>query len=224
MTFVEACQPLRNSYGTVGWGNNPHLFCAQFIKILFDRKKQLDMLDWIQTKEFIQSCEIEPGLYGRWPNDHGQVSHDELRGIAYLSWKLDFTHALSIVLYGNKTDWVFNSQSPSDESPRFWLGRMIDFEPMVRAAARMPVSLWKQLLWTISALASAYGKDSGVSGRIMTWIDLEIVDQDRYPLMQLGAYLFRSKMKKRYPGGPKELLGIYHGKTHPFTQYSIETY
>jgi hypothetical protein len=163
---------------------------------------------------FADACEMEPGLYRRFPGIDGSTSWDELIGAAYASWGL----ARSILAQGEKTDWAFNQESPGTWSWRAWFPRNIAFVAFIRAASGLQVGQFNQILWALKAITTAFGPKEEVSGRQLIWLMSSTMAS--YPLSAIGASLFQSICKLKYPGGPQEMLGIYYRVNHPIAQFA----
>jgi hypothetical protein len=224
MSFTEACRPLFHpGYFIPGWHQNPHLQTAQYVRILRARGETLAPLDYLAIDAFVLQCRLSRGLFKRWPHDQpdperysNNISHDELMAIAYLGWVLGRPWARGIYEYGRRHWFAYESHTPERLTPfelfRFNLNRIFDFRAFVKLCMGERPSLLQEWLWCRQMMRRADNPDlTNISGRILGWLQLEVVDACGTPRMKRTAARFREKLSRNYPGGPAELLaGYYH--------------
>lgn len=190
--------------------DNLHLFTACAIRVAHAIGAVQDRDVLIESHlRFIRACEIESGLYRRFPGVEGSTSWDENIGIAYCSQQ----YATSVLFYGFKTDWVWAQEKGAAWSFRRWAARNFGLIPYLRARAGLTVGGVNQILWSLKAIGSALSGWGETSGKHMIWIQAEALRE--YPISRLGWFIAKEILARKYPGGPKEMLSIFYGEAHP---------
>lgn len=158
--------------------------------------------------------EYSPGLLSRYPGDPGIMDWDDHLGAAAVS---PFC-ASRINKHGEATDWMFGTQ---------WLGRLPIFIPTVRASAGLPLNYFNQAKASVAFIWNCFEKREETSGKILLWLASKAL-YGKYRMITAAIDIWRYSMRKKYPGGMNEVMGIYFqpklGKIpgmvpHPFSVY-----
>lgn len=175
--------------------NNPWFYCALALKMIY-ASGQIPTSDFLDALYlYANKCEIEPGLFRRWPNSSPSdvTSHDELIGMAYLA--PSFAHR--ICSYLDAHDGYYNNTALPEKIPEEWnLYRIYWLPPYLRARARMPVSLLSQLKWSAFVLwdlVKIKKETNDASGRLLIWIMSD--DMSGYSLCLPVIKAWRLRMK-----------------------------
>lgn len=180
---------------------------------------QADQLGYCDPEKicwFWTQCRVEfPGLLARFPTRIGDdISKDEIIGAAFLSqW-----FASKIEAYGHYTNWSFDLKRPGKFAWKYWIGRYPDVAPFVQS--RAGVDLWwtAKLSWAVGCVLSAISKKGITDGKILMM--LQVGWMRRYWLCRLSACFWVWRMRKQYPGGPKELRAGFFPNGHPLVAFS----
>lgn len=192
--------------------DNPWIYGAYALKLM--REHGLSALEEMKLIErFIahaRECQIEPGLFNRWPTGEGGfTSHDELMGMAYISTEL----ANDIFRYLEKTDGVYVNQDQDrrdfpDWQYRFNVYRMVWFRPFLKARCDSSLNVVTQSIFAGHLLLDALSttRDQGIfdqGGRLRIWIMLEAMD--KFPIAGAAVAYWKQKMN-RLGLSPKMML------------------
>lgn len=179
--------------------------CEAFILMRGDGK---DFFDMENFKTWASRFRVAPGVFARYPGEYHSTSHDDYTGLAAASFILgEDTIAHEIADYGVDTDFTWDND---------YLGRIIDFEPFVRAAAGMPLGPWNQLKAALGFLANCFEPKAETSGKILLWLKYEVF-RGRWEFIDLAIAIWKWRMRKLYGPQPlKEIFLIYFGPAHPF--------
>ena len=193
--------------------DNGLLFSATYI-VMLRSLKQLSSEESQWFDKLVQSCEIEPGLYRRYPGDLGLNAHDDLTGVAAVSPEL----ALKIYKYGEAHDFSWNTENPGKWTWQSWLTRIVGFVPYVRSAAGLPVGYFGQIQIIASFLFNCFEGRQETNGKCLLYLRAKVL-YGKYPLVDAGIDLWRARMAMIYPHGMREVYAIYFGITYPFALY-----
>lgn len=200
------------TYGVVsntkGFCDNFHLFTAESMLVAGWNL-------WPQYTSFYKGCEIEPGLIVRYPGrTGGGISQDEMIGAA----TLDENAAKRIYAYGQAHWWCFNPDKVSFSLSN-WYGRFLDFKPYIKMRAGEKLNIFQQAAWSIMTVLSPMSSEGNTSGKLLKWSQLRSME-GKYWLCDQAIKFYRWRMQRQYPGGVKQVMGIYFGTNHPITCYS----
>jgi len=171
--------------------NNPWIYSAYVRKLCGGFDSEMDYILF----SHMNKCEVEPGLFNRWPDGSGGVtSHDEIMGLAYH----DHDTAKDILLYLEKHDGEYiNVHNPGKwTSEKFNVYRFIFLKPYLKACAEWHVSLLSQAQFSaflIYDLITHKGIDP--AGRLRIWIMLEAMEI--FPLSGFVISIWRKIMKNK---------------------------
>jgi hypothetical protein len=149
---------------------NPHLYLAYVELVLRLRGERVDPIAYLA---FYEKCEIEPGLFYRWPDrSFGPTSHDEALGAPRMS-ELVAKRVLDY-LETHDGEYLSHPEKASDKPLRFNLFRMPWLKPYLMACAGRTPNLVSQALWAAKIFISAF-KDSdsyrtGPGPRLRAWL------------------------------------------------------
>jgi hypothetical protein len=212
--YVDLMQQgyLDKEYGVVsntkGSCDNYNLFTAEAAEISSWGR-------WPQYQNFFKSSEVQPGLIKRYPGRvNGGISQDEIIGAATLS-----TEAAERIYKSRRWRfWYFNP----DKKPfsfSMWLGRFIDVKPYVKMRATGHINLFDQFCWSVMTFLSPLSSYGNTSGKLLKYVQISRMEGNNW-LCDQAIRFYRWRMSKMYPGGLKELVGIYFSKEHPFYAYA----
>jgi predicted DNA-binding transcriptional regulator AlpA len=241
MNFREACDSLRHrDFKIVGWDQNPHLFTAEYVRICREIGEEIPEWERDIICRFIEACRVPGylGLFKRWPTDtvdpvnySNNISHDELLAISYLAWCFNQPWAKDIYRYGKSKWFVFESHTPEKTSLfeffRFNLNRILDFRTFLKLCMGLEPSWIQEKLWIWRMLSRVKNPDkTNISGRILGWLQLEVILKEGTPDMIDAAEEYRERMQKDYPGGPRQILAgyFYREPNHPFGKFAPTTF
>lgn len=194
--------------------DNGLLFSATYIVMLRSLNQLSDTeMDWFDG--LAKSCEIEPGLYRRYPGDLGLNAHDDLTGISCVSREL----ASKIYQYGEEHDFSWNTEYPGQWTWRSWLARIVGFVPFLRVAAGLPIGYFGQLQIVASFLVNCFEGRQETNGKCLLFLRAKVL-YGKYPLVDAGIDLWRGRMMQLYPQGVQGMYAIYFGATYPLTLYA----
>jgi hypothetical protein len=169
---------------------------------------------------FADHCSVEgkPGLYLRYPGQEGSISWDEMYGIA----SVGTYHAIQIEKYGEKSDWSYNPRAPEKWSWDTWAARHVGFSAYLRSRCGLTVGEANQFLWAGKAIVTSLSGHGSTSGKQLVW--LQGREMRRHPICRDGIAISNRRMARLYPGGPRELFGIYYGPSHPIASFAPESW
>lgn len=149
--------------------DNGLLFSSTYV--LLARNEPGERFTWLNA--LAATCEIQPGLFVRYPGETIPTNYDDLLGLSCASYFGDKQLASRIHAYGNSTDWYFGSE---------WLGRFIHFEPIVRASCGLDLSLWSQAKICVAFIQNCFEKPDNTSGRCLLYLASQML-QNRFILV-----------------------------------------
>lgn len=170
-----------------------------------------------------------PGLLYREPGNTTSNSVDNLVGAVAASALLHTSYAEDALEHGHTHGWTFSVQHP-DASFRLWnpatwyvrqdwYGRFVGLAPFLWLANGFDIEQAEMFLFTRSCAFTVKSERGNTSDKILLWLQLEVIADDPIQLAAIKN-AFATQMRKLYPGGLAELLGIYYGETHPFSTFA----
>jgi hypothetical protein len=172
---MNALERLRNSNAwnddwalPIGHSGNPHLYVAYCDLVLRLQGEEVPR-HWYW--KFYDACEVEPGLFKRWPDGRfGPTSHDEVIGAAHMG-----PYAADRILrYLDEHGGEYNSHGVPAKPLRYNLYRLPWLRGYLCAAAGYRMSPLDQVLWSLKLLLEARSdSDSGKTGpgpRLRAWL------------------------------------------------------
>lgn len=188
----------------------------------------------IASKSFIESTRNKYGWFDRHPKKMGdRQSHDDIIGIFVSSRILELKFALEIYNKGvNKTKgklfgipfslrWYYTNQ---DDMPNLrlnaWHGRFPWLIAFYDASIKHEVNAFQALGYSVYLLADVlFNKNKqATSGRILKWLMNDTMKNKNF-ILDWAINKWEKNIEKMYPDGKMgEVLGIYHGKQHPFSR------
>ena len=213
------CQPwLENS--TFAMGLVPHppehscdnllLFTATMFVLLglADEANRLPYGQFYTT--MLERFRLEPGRFSRYPGETSSTSWDDYLGLAVCNVIV----AQEIHAYAVAHDWTWDGN---------YLARIPIFEPTIRAATGLPLSIVSCVLACIPFVTDMFQPASSTNGRCTLYLAQKVLD-GRNPLLTLAISLWRWKMARLYPTGMKDCYATYFGSQHPFALYGPEDF
>jgi len=164
---------------------------------------------------FAQACEIEPGLFHRFPGwDSRHMSQDELYGIVSIFRGTQV--AKEVLRYAEKNQWCFNNVAPGQFLLKSWLERFLQTRALVKLCAGEKPSPIDLALWSLGMITSCLTHYGESSGKQLSYLNaLEFRDYDSV-LVRVTIAVYTEIMQRKYPGGPSEMLDVfYHDPDHP---------
>lgn len=226
MNLKEAIEPYQYPSGIVGlyknaqqYEDNCHLFTAAYLhlsaKVAPSPEDYDDETDG-KYNEFCIQSEMMPGLFQRTPENHWRIiSHDEMIGICLN----DRAFAKRIVDYGKSNHWCYDNRVPNEFTVRGWQPRFLSAIPFYKARARVKLSLYDKLIWSIDAITTTFKASGHTSGRQLLYLTLKEMEQQGSWLVNFSAKLFKRDLRMRY-GDLQGFHKIYYGEEHPLTVYA----
>lgn len=199
--------------------DNALLFTSTYI-VLYSDQEKWDQFEesippearvaWNDWSWLVTHCEINPGLLSRYPGDLNLTSHDDYTGVVVASAYVGHGFmAQRICQYGLEHDWWFGDN---------FLGRIIDFVPLVKVAAGAPISRLERLMAAAGFLGNLWEPTEETSGRCLLYLKQKVL-RGRYWEVDLGIWVWKLMMRYRYPTGMAGVYAIYFGPLHPFSLY-----
>jgi hypothetical protein len=157
--------------------------------------------------EHFAKCEIEPGLFTRWPDKQGWfTSHDEIMGACFLSDRV----AHRVLTYLEEHDGEFNWEGIKSLEG-FNVFRFPWLEPYLRQCAGWRVSLFSQLIWSAFIVWDALTRTPNLAdagGALRNWLMVE--KMKTLPIAGIAAYFWKWRVQKKYT--PAECLAREPGE------------
>ncbi len=174
---------------------------------------------------FVRSTEVnQGGLYARHPNkktDH--QTHDDYIGILTGAVALGSSYPNEYIhRYGENNNYIYDTlQKPATFTTKWnnWHGRFPGLIGVYKRAAGVKISMLDRIGYCAALLADIYfpKEKTDVSGRILTWLSNSIM-KDEGKMIDYCIDKWNKKIEQTYEGKMGEVLGIYHGTTHPFSK------
>lgn len=179
--------------------------------------------DFVKELRFVQSIEKESGLYYRHPNKKDQPqTHDDYIGLVVSSKLLPpLWTAKKIVDYGKShyMNWYYDPLG-GDFKFDSWHGRFPGLSGAYKRAAGESISWLDRIGFCTVTLFSAYfpGSPSSTSGKILSWLENSVMKGESKSV-DYCINKWEEMIKKQYPTGYMgEVMSVYHGYEHPFSQ------
>lgn len=185
--------------------DNYHMFNALYWAILKSNGCFPLLSEISTTCSFVAVCEKIEGLYARFPTRmNDDISQDEIYGICNVSP----ADGIAVAEYGTnwKTLYCYWLANPNHWRWGYCFGRYPSFIAYVKAAAGKPI-WFSQFFWCLGFLASSLTSHSETSGKLLSYLQIPIMENHFLP--RIVIRMWRFIMTKRYPGGLKEVMGIY---------------
>lgn len=240
MTLREATERYREkATGMVGLERDPRdrstdnglLFSATWLLLMARQQGEgvdVDDIRWFE--ELVGKCERVPGsgLLARYPGEEALTTHDDLTGVVVAAHLLGMpSTARRIYCCLAMTDYNYAGN---------WVGRIIDFPPLLKVCARVPLSLGSQISFAAAFLWNVWGPHRNEDGR-QTWkwsfgepreetsgrclLYLKsLAVQGKYGLVDVALGIWRWRMRRLYTLGMKDVYTIYFGTGHPFSLFA----
>lgn len=235
MTLQEAIEPFRDPATRLiraadGGTDNLPVHSAVYYELLSQADALLSERDLFAT--YLHVSEVTPGVYRRRPDATDENSVDNLVATLSATQRLNLPEvARRVYDHGVTHRWTYSCLDPrmkfnlwEKDTYAPFFGRFPGIIPFIRICAGVPVSFLSQIALNQSMVWNAeLGVDSDVGNRILQWLMNRAVF-GRYALVDKGIRAWRELMAKKYKGGMKEVLGLYHGKGHPFEVYGPEDF
>jgi hypothetical protein len=193
--------------------DNPTLFTATYLVNCDDLTSEKQVF-----VNFINACQVERGLFNRYPGDLDLNSWDEMIGLTAASVKLGLNYHHDILLWGEDNNWTWNNPDPSKEPIQAFLGRYPAFIPFLQMACGHTPTPVDEVLYAGANEASAMTPVGNESGKCLQYLMNKTIFGKR-PEIDLSIWIWRELMKKKYPGGMKDVYASYFGAFHPFALY-----
>jgi hypothetical protein len=193
--------------------DNALLFSATYICLLDD-----PLSDKNTFLEFATACQVEPGLYNRYPGDNEPEAWDDFIGVVAASIVLKRNLHQEILAWGQDHNWTWCNSNPKSETLSSFLGRYPAFPCFLQMASGITPSPADELLFIAACESSALTPVGNESGKCLQYLMNRMVLGKR-PEVDLSIWLWKQMMKSKYPGGMKEVYANYFGPLHPFSQF-----
>ena len=178
----------------MGHSGNPHLYLAYCDMVLNLRGARVPRGEYLS---FYFACEVEPGLFKRWPDGaFGNTSHDEVIGAA----AIDEHIAHGVLIHLDRTGGDYNPLKLPETKPGRWnLYRMIWLRPYLVAASGFRMSPIDQVIWSLKLLVEMWSdSDSSKTGpgpRLRAW--LMSYHTRKHALCALAWRLYRWQIQRK---------------------------
>lgn len=224
MTLIEAIEPYREkeTRAVALWQNptrrtadNLILFSVTYMVLL---GKDAPISERFWCYDFIKSCELKPGLLGRYPGDNDVNSWDCHWAAALFAKYFKFPELANLLFQrAVKEDWHFGNN---------WLGRIIAFPAVLRMCAPgTRMGPFSRLAIILPLIANMFEKRQETSGKCLLYMMQKVLyGQDAW--IDAAINFWRWRMTSLY-GTPKELYRIFfghHDPNHPFIRYAPDTF
>ena len=186
------------------------------------------------ASNFIESTRNKYGWFDRHSKKMGdRQAHDDNIGIIVSSRFLGLNFHKEIYAYGNKwtkgklygipfaLKWYYTNQ---DDLPALrlnaWHGRFPWLTPLYKLAEDNKIGFFGALGYSAYLYMDIlFNKDKGAtSGRILKWL-MNSQMRGKSKIVDYAIGKWEDNIKKMYPDGHMgEVLGIYHGRSHPFSK------
>lgn len=223
MALYLELQAYQDKYGFVqpaeGWSGNGILYTSEAM-ILLKKWQELTQLQIKRFNETIQTVEIEPGLYNRFPGYDDQEGQDDYIGLTLASNIMGTKHAKDVFNYGRSHGWVFsNKKDNKDKWPaRFW--RMPQLLAHFYWCAGVEPPLWQKIYWMLVILTTGVFTDGkGQDTWILSWLHIEACPHKEYWSYKFTIKMWQKRLLKFKPNGMKQVFEEYFGKDHPIAKY-----
>lgn len=150
-------------------------------------------------------CELEPGVFSRYPDDPQPSSWDDHLAMAVAN-SYDATR---IKLHGETHEWKWGNE---------YLGRIPLFTSTVYAASGIKLGLVDQAIMGACFIQNVFERKGETSGTCLLYLAQHALKGQGWLVMAcVGAW--RAIMGLRYPGGMRDVYAIYFGPEHPIALY-----
>lgn len=201
-------------YPTDHSSDNALLFTATYILLCDEPETEKEMFS-----KFVDACQVQPGLYNRFPGCKDTEGWDDLIGVAAASVRLGLNYHHEILAWGEKHNWTWDNVNPDSPSLSSFLGRYPTFLPFLQMACGQTPTPADELLYIGGNEASALTPVGNESGKCLQYLMNRSVFGKR-PEIDLSIWLWRELMKAKYPAGLSDLYSHYFGASHPFALFS----
>ena len=178
--------------------------------------------------EWITYCEVEPGLFDRYPSivcprtkktyrQDRLISADEMIGLIAHNPLI----AKVILDYGKKHMWCFDNRLPGEKTLRSWQWRFLYAVPYYKIMAGEKPSWLEQVLFFIDIILASKNDYKETNAKLLYWVMSEGVSENGTWLMKKGLSIYFKNMQKMYCNNLGRFLGEYFPKDHPFVTYTL---
>lgn len=176
----------------------------------------------LPTYRCLVACEIQPGLFMRYPGSFERSSVDNLVGAMVASKLTEQQFHKEIVYYGRKNDWCFDVEKPGLFEAYDWYGRFPGMIQMLLLAVDEPIDLVSQITVAGAIIVSALSAHDNTSDKCLQYL-LNQVIYGKHFIVDMAIQVWCLLMNKKYPGGLHELYSIYFGADHFFSTHAPTT-
>lgn len=227
LTSNGAIHTMRNPDNQITSGNH-HVINATFYTIQ-EKMTGFSQADVDLAKGFIESTRDPSGVFNRAPEKLEDQAHDDLIAIATTSVILNLPYAQEIYEQGNKwkfpklfglipipTKWYYDN---TEETPNFHPKHVMWRFPWAVAVFKKSVgkelSSWDKF-WYNKYVANVDKDTNATSGRILRWLTTRVMKTEMDCLDSIRK--FNRSVQVDYPRAMSDVMGIYHGFEHPFSE------
>lgn len=196
--------------------DNGLLFSCTFLMLLSPGERDRER-DWFEA--LVDTLERCPGDYARYPGDPLPNSHDDLTGLAALSYFMDLPYAARILEYGQSHDWNWGVGYPKKWDWRGWLFRIIGFPAFIRVASGKEIGLLSQIQASLMFLGNLFEPTQETSGRCLLYLKSKVL-YGHHLMIDLAIDVWKIAMSFRYSNGMRDVYRIYFGDTHPISLFA----
>lgn len=158
------------------------------------------------------------GIFRRYPGANDN-SMDNMVAACFVSPEF----AKSVLAGASMTEWCFNVRNPLRFSVQDFYGRFIGFIPFVKACAEADLNRVNIFLSSVACLYSTISPYGDTTNKILQMLmNVRLRGRDKWLDRAINEWC--AIMQRRYPKGPKELLGLYYGIDHPITLEAAEVF
>lgn len=228
-TFENDFAPYRDKWGMIqnnpGGSSRNGLSYSSLYYILKFRYGLLTKEDVLEFCRIVRSCESEPGLLNRSPEDKGQQGLDDYIAVCTASRIMDLNFPEQFKIYGLKHWSIFNNENPGHFTLRAWFGRYPALLAHFYYSADDVPSWFKTSAWFFSIVSSALTAKGNQDEWVLSShliISYEWSSARTWPQDWVCRF-WRKKFKAQWgDDGMSKLLERYFGHRHPLSKYAID--
>lgn len=176
-------------------------------------------------EDLYNAVKVLPGLIGRGNKPKDPQTHDDYIGMLTLSaLTANKIAAKEIYEYGNLKHWSYVNVAYSFSdlfNAQFW--RLPGVVQHIKACAGIEWTTLDYLLFSLSVIGNIFTSKEETSGKILTWHMVSIYERNvkRAWFSDWAVSLWKHRILKIYPNAMGDVFGIYFGKDHIFSKYTI---
>ncbi len=170
--------------------------------------------------DYIMRCREAPGIFNRAPDKFDHQAHDDYIAIFIICRIFGFTDIANEMVKAGKPPFFYYDNTEETKKFEFknWFGRFgWTAYTFANCSTISKPGIFSKLCMALYYIVGAFNKDrTDTSGRILRWLQVRGQPHNSL-LVGFAIWLWRKSMCKLYKS-PQEMLGIYHGRSHPFAR------